>query len=57
MDTREVIHIMKNVEKKKGMSTIQCPTAGIPVTQRDVQNAEQWLKQVAYHDLHYAAFI
>ena len=39
------------------MSTLQCPTAGITVMQHDVQNAEQWLKLVAYHDLHYAAFI
>jgi hypothetical protein len=39
------------------MSTLQYPTAGIPVMQRGVQNAEQWLKLVAYHDLHYAAFI
>ena len=39
------------------MSTLQYPTAGIPVMQCDVQTAEQWLKQVAYHDLHYAAFI
>jgi hypothetical protein len=39
------------------MSTVQYPTAGTPVTQCDVQNAEQWLKQVAYHDFHYAGFI
>jgi hypothetical protein len=39
------------------MSTLQCPTAGIPVMQCDVQNAKQWLKLLAYHELHYAAFI
>jgi hypothetical protein len=42
--------------EKNVMSTLQYPTAGTPVTQCDVQNAEQWMKQVVYHD-HYAAFI
>jgi hypothetical protein len=31
IDTRKVIHIMKTVEEKNVLSTLQCPKAGILV--------------------------